>query len=158
MARLDPTIDELLQPSLSGGGPSRAPYSPRVGMLTAFFGGPFAGAALQAVNAWRMQRLRADAPWLAAALAGVLAGDWWLRGSGQLLALARWLEWHPADLRNLLLRFGALAVFAVASALHAPAQRSVDLMGRPRPNGWLPGIVLIVAGNALLIGWTLITR
>lgn len=158
MSRLDPAVDDLLQPSLSGSGPSRVPYSPRVGMLTAFFGGPFAVVVLQGINAWRMQRLSLDLPWLAAALAAVLAGDWWLRSSDRLFALAQWLEWHPADLRNLLLRFGALAIFSVAAALHAPAQRSVDLMGRQRPNGWIPGIALIVAGNALLIGWSVLTK
>jgi hypothetical protein len=142
---------ELLRPSLSGSDRlRRAPYSHQVVFLGAFFGGPFAAAGLLAVNAWRLDRLRRDA----AVLVVVAFAAFTFYASsrpggllhGGLQPLVQWLGPRTFVYAE---RLAALALFGIGAALHRREQRSADLFGLPRPNGWIGGIAAIAGGIAL---------
>lgn len=140
--------DDLLRPTLGGARLAKAPYSTTTMFLTAFFGGVFAAIAIVAVNAVRLERWRRDAVVLGLAAALYVAF---------LLALA-WTEWGAAFRAELtafagarglsyLSRALAIGVFGLGYVLHRTEQRSADLMGLERPNGWIAGIACIVGGG-----------
>lgn len=142
---------ELLRPSLSGSDRlRRAPYSHQVCFLGAFFGGPFAAAGLLAVNAWRLDRLRRDASVIVLAVFAAFTFYASSRPGGLLFGLLQPLvQWLGPRTFVYAERLAALALFGLAAALHRREQRSVDLFGLPRPNGWIGGIAAIVGGIAL---------
>jgi hypothetical protein len=70
-------------------------------------------------------------------------------GTGQA-ALAWSRDMLGARGGELLRRALALAFFAATALwLHRREHRMADLMGLQRPNGWVMGLLLIVAGNVL---------
>jgi hypothetical protein len=148
-------VDEaLLRPSLSGAGAGvRAPYGTQMGMLASFFGGPFSALAVVILNAWRLQRLRAEALPLAllAVLTIGLDLGLMLRPAG-VLAVAHWLDTTPAYAFHLLCRALSLAVFAAGLLMHRQHQRAADLLGLDRPRGLWVGLGLIAGGFALQEG------
>jgi hypothetical protein len=151
MERID---NDLLRPSLRGAAVLSAPYSTRVGMLTAFFGGPFAAVALQGINAHRLGRLGREAVLLAGLLLSILALDLWVRRTGALSeGLAGMLGTDERDARRILSRAIALGIFALGLFVHRQPQRTADLMGLPRPNGIGVGIGLIIGGTLASVVW-----
>lgn len=142
---------ELLRPSLSGSDRlRRAPYSHQVGFLGAFFGGPFAAAGLLAVNAWRLDRLRRDASVIVVTVFAAFTFYASIRSGGLLLeVLQPVVQWLGPRTVVYAERLAALALFGIGAALHRREQRSVDLFGLPRPNGWIGGIAAIAGGIAL---------
>lgn len=141
--------EDLLRPSLSQPADLVAtPYSTRAAFLISFIGGPIAALAIFAVNAWRLGRLRRDAgAWLLGAC--VYAG--WIAALVSSAPDAPWkaqlTELLGASPWGLILRLIALTVFGLASFCHRREQRSATLFGLVRPNPWIVGIGLVVAGR-----------
>jgi hypothetical protein len=139
--------DELLRPSLQDAAVPKAPYSVQTVLLTAFIGGPLAAIAITALNSARLRRLRDVIP-LSVALIAYLGlmlvlmdGEWGtdFRDSLTELAGARGMNYFQ--------RLIALALFGLGYLLHRREQRSADVMGLNRPNGYIGGIACI-AGSA----------
>lgn len=145
---------DLLQPSLQGPAAARAPYSQTAGFACAFFGGPPAALLMAGLNAWRLGRWPRDLRWLLPALLLWIGFETWLVRSEGGLQLIDWIaEWFGRGAPELIDRAFALACFAAtALLLHRREHRMADLMALPRPNGWVPGLLVIVAGNALSYG------
>lgn len=141
---------DLLQPSLaadSAAEPRAAPYSETTGLVTAFFGGPFAITTLVGINAARTGRLARDAVWLGAMV--VAYGVW--------LYLAYASPGAPAIQRfffdlvgngglPMAERLMALLFMAGGYLLHRSEQRTATLFALRRPNGIVMGACLVVAG------------
>jgi hypothetical protein len=149
---------DLLQPSLGGSARlAAAPYSLGTGMWSAFFGGPLAATALIGINAWRVGRLRRDAVWVVLLAMAYVAWTFFLHatpaGAEARSTLVSWLGSRGPAYCD---RFIALMSFAGGMLLHRSEQRSADLFGLKRPNGWIMGVALIVCGvvaGDLLIFW-----
>lgn len=142
---------DLLQPSLQRAAPGRAPYSQTCGFVCAFLGGPSSVLLLAGVNAFRLGRWPRDLAWLLPAFALWIGFEWSLvhTGAGQA-ALAWSRDMLGSRGGELLRRALALAFFAATALwLHRREHRMADLMGLQRPNGWVMGLLLIVAGNVL---------
>jgi hypothetical protein len=140
---------ELLQPSLDGASRlAAAPYSVQTGMWIAFFGGPMAAVAMIAINAWRVGRVRRDMVWVGLLAAAYVAWTFYIEatpsGAELRATLVGWLGSRGPAYCD---RFLALLVFLLGMLLHRSEQRSTDLFGLKRPNGWLMGVLLIVAGS-----------
>ena len=89
--------------------------------------------------------------WLLPAFALWIGFEWSLvhTGAGQA-ALAWSRDMLGSRGGELLRRALALAFFAATALwLHRREHRMADLMGLQRPNGWVMGLLLIVAGNVL---------
>jgi len=141
--------DELLRPSLKGQTSGRTPYSVQTMFLTSFFGGPFAAIAIIGTNSVRLKRSQDVVPlgFVFVTTVGFLAA----------LHLTAW----GADLRGYvtslvgpkalpyLSRVIGLVIFGIGYALHRSEQRNADFMELDRPNGWIGGIVCILAGIAV---------
>jgi lysylphosphatidylglycerol synthetase-like protein (DUF2156 family) len=149
---------ELLQPSLDRASRlSAAPYSLQTGIWSAFFGGPPAAIAMIGINAWRVGRWRRDLTWVALLVVAYVAWIFFMyatpAGAEWRATLAGWLGGRAMAYCE---RFLAFMVFLGGMLLHRSEQRSADLFGLKRPNGWLMGILLIVvgfvAGALLLLG------
>jgi len=139
--------EDLLSPSLAREAyVARAPYSTTAMLLVSFFGGAPAALAMFGLDTWRLGRMRRDAPWLAIAFAVTLGWAWarWHPGFGD--ALRGWLGFS-AD--AVLLRLLGLLIFGLALWRHRSEQRSTDLLGLARPNPWIVGIGLVIAGRLL---------
>lgn len=152
-----PLNPDLLRPSLSGTAPlALAPYTLQTSFFAAFFGGPFASALMLALNAHRLGRLQRDAVWalvIAVAFAAWLCFAYATPAGHQLqLTITGWVGGRSMALVERLL---ALLAFGVNAALHRREQRSADLFGLKRPNGWVAGIALIVIGYAATVGLTM---
>lgn len=150
---------DLLRPSLSEDGAAavrRAPYSLQVGFLSAFFGGPLAAAAMVALNAWRLERLRRDAAWLLA-VAVAAFGFYVVVQRSALFAegLQALSQWAGPRALVYVERLFALALFGIGALLYRREQRSADLFGLARPNGWIAGIALIAGG--MLAAWLVLS-
>lgn len=127
----EPSIHALLQPSLSGAAlVARAPYSKQMLFLSAFFGGPLAALLGFGLNVQRLQLWRRDG---------------WLLALTCLIGLALWpwaAGWSTVGTRLL-----ALCLLGVGVWRHQREHAGADLMAMKRPNGWGPGIALILVGN-----------
>ena len=153
-----PLNPDLLRPSLSDTGQvAAAPYTQQTSFFSAFFGGPFASAAMLLLNARRLGRLQRDVVW---ALVIAIAFAAWLVfvyttpvGHALQVKMAEWVGGRSMALAE---RLMALLAFAVSAALHRREQRSADLFGLKRPNGWVAGIALIVFGFAATVGLTMV--
>jgi len=153
-----PLNPDLLRPSLSDTGQvAAAPYTLQTSFFSAFFGGPFASAAMLLLNARRLGRLQRDVVW---ALVIAIAFAAWLvfayttpAGHALQVKMAEWVGGRSMALAE---RLMALLAFAVSAALHRREQRSADLFGLKRPNGWVAGIALIVFGFAATVGLTMV--
>lgn len=125
--------------------------------MTAFIGGPLAAAAMFAINAWRIGRLARDAVWIVLAVAAYLAWFAYVAPPGAAMAFkALVVPWLGDAANRILVRLGAMLICLGGMICHRREQRSVDLFGAKRPNGWIIGAALIVAGlaaNALLASW-----
>lgn len=145
---MHPNRPDLLRPSLTPDARiNSAPYSLQTGFLSAFFGGPMAAWGMSMLNAWRLGQLRRHAAWLTLmGLAGI-GLIWFLTASAAgaqwLTVAARWLGPNAGHYTE---RLGALLLFAAGGFLHRREQRSADLFGLQRPNGWIAGVALIVGG------------
>jgi hypothetical protein len=152
-----PLNPDLLRPSLSDTGQvAAAPYTLQTSFFSAFFGGPFASAAMLLLNARRLGRLQRDLGW---AMVIAIAFVAWLvyvyttpAGHALQVKLAEWVGGRSMALAE---RLMALLAFALNAALHRREQRSADLFGLKRPNGWIAGIALIVFGFAATVGLTM---
>lgn len=152
-----PSAPDLLQPSLSARTVRRPPYSLRAGFLASFFGGPAAALGMAALNAHRAGRLPRDLAWLLPALlAWLLFEAWWAATpSGQQFNEGLQAVLGASGPRYLERGLGLLG-FALAYVLHRSEQQAADMMGLERPNGWVAGVALVVAGYVvtwLLKGW-----
>jgi len=155
---MSPVREDLLRPSLSPSAmAARAPYSNQTAFVSAFIGGPFAAAAMFAINSWRIGRLARDAAWVVFALVAYLLWFVYIAPPGAALTFkALVTPWLGDSANRILLRLGALLICLAGMIRHRYEQRSTDLFGAKRPNGWAGGAGLIVAGwgaNALLAIW-----
>jgi hypothetical protein len=138
------TRDDLLQPTLGhGASPATSIYSARTGYVTAFIGGPIAGAAVALLNAHRLKRLRID--WPLGVVAVVLTVGpiwWWMRGGGE--------SWVVAHLGRGMERVGLRAIglgfFALVYARHRQYYRNMALFGLEPPSGWGVGTAAVIVG------------
>ena len=153
-----PLNPDLLRPSLSDTGQvAAAPYTLQTSFFSAFFGGPFASAAMLLLNARRLGRLPRDLVWALAIAIGFAAWLFFVHATpaGHDLQL-RMTEWVGGRSLALAERLMALVAFGISAALHRREQRSADLFGLKRPNGWIAGIALIVFGFAATVGLTMV--
>lgn len=139
---------DLLRPTVSEPAQvARAPYSLQTGFLSAFFGGPFAAALMLGVNAWRLKRLPRDAAWVVLIAVAFVAWVAFTSRTEPGLALqATLVELVGRNAMSIAARLLALLACIGAALLHRREQRSTDLFGLKRPNGWAVGIALIVIG------------
>lgn len=145
---LSPSVERLLQPSLSAqAAPVNAPFSATVQIMAAFFADVPGALVCQLVNIHRMRRWRQDGlPLLLLAVValGLFALPRLSVGAPLLMLLTDWfngtLMWT---------RFIALLTAGAGLWLHRRERRAADLMGLRAPHGLLPGIGIIVVGNAL---------
>lgn len=148
---MDFSRDELLRPSLGDTTIAKAPYSVQTAFLTSFFGGPLAAIAIVAINSVRLQRLLRDLAPLTIALTAysvfmlALAGTEW-----GMAFRATMKEFAGERAVSYLHRVIALVLFGLGYVLHRKEQRSADLMGLDRPNGWIAGLACIVGSFVLL--------
>lgn len=144
--------NQLLQPSLSRQAPGRAPYSTQALFIASFFGGPAAAIGFGTLNAARLSRLGRDAGWIAAAVLAYLGFEYAIAATaaGQAL-LARADFWLGRHAESVLARGLALLVFIGWLLRHRREQHAADLLGAPRPSGWLPGLGFIVAGIVVTV-------
>jgi len=151
-----PLNPDLLRPSLSD--PQQlasAPYTLQASFFSAFFGGPFAAALMLALNSYRLGRLRRDVGWVVLVAAAFFAWLVFIYTTAAGHALQQQMtDWVGGRSMALAERLMALLAFAASTALHRREQRSADLFGLKRPNGWVAGIALIVIGSAAAIGLT----
>lgn len=142
-----PALHELLQPSLSPARLQRAPYSSQTHFLSAFLGGPLAAGGLGLLSAHRLGRLGRDLPWLMALPVGWLALRWWLaqtpEGEAAAAALTSLAGRRAVGLVDTVI---ALAVFGLISLRHRREDAAANLMGLPRPDGRVAGLIAIVLG------------
>jgi hypothetical protein len=160
MARKQPTghdlmglsRDELLRPSLADTTIAKAPYSVQTAFLASFFGGPLAAVAIIAINSVRLRRLLRDLAPLAIAVMAYVAFMLALTGTEWGMAFRASLNGLIGERSvSYLNRLVALVLFGLGYALHRKEQRSADLMGLDRPNGWIAGFVCIAGGIVLLL-------
>lgn len=146
-----PIPHDLLQPSLQGQPAGRAPYSQSAVFACAFLGGPPAALMMAGLNAWRLGRLPRDLLWLLPALVVWIGIEAWLFRSDSGAMAFKWLAgWFAGGALNVVRTAIGLAYFAIAALLlHRREHRMADLMGLPRPNGWLVGLGVIVVGYLL---------
>jgi hypothetical protein len=151
--------DELLRPSLGDTDAMRAPYSVRTTFLTAFFGGPLAALAIIALNSVRLRRWLPDLPALGVVLVGFIGlvfaldrTDW----GGSLRAYLYGMAGERA--LTYLFRVIALGFFGLGYALHRKEQRSADLVGMARPNGWIAGIACAIGALVVQVAFTQFSR
>lgn len=142
--------DDLLRPTLNEYATARAPYSTTTTFVTSFLGGPIASIAIMALNSIQLERLRRDLP--------VLIG---LSIAYIILMLAVFLTSIGVEFRaglsellgerglSFFIRLIALALFGIGYALHRKEQRSADIMGLARPNGWIAGLACIAGATVL---------
>jgi hypothetical protein len=139
---MDPDSD-LLRPSLTAGrNPAAAIYSIRTGFLSAFFGGPIAGAAIALLNAYRLKRLTMDWPigLIAIAFSAILG---WFETHG---------GWHRLDASFgqgsdiYATRIINLMFFGIVYAFHRTYYKSMAVLAIESPNGLLVGIGAIILG------------
>lgn len=143
--------DELLRPSLSDTTIAKAPYSVQTTFLTSFFGGPLGAIAITAINSVRLQRLLRDLAPLALALIAYVAFMLALAGTEWGIAFRARLDGLVGERSvSYLHRLLGLVLFGLGYALHRKEQRSADLMGLDRPNGWIAGLACIGGSIALL--------
>jgi hypothetical protein len=149
-----PSPHDLLQPSLQGQAAARAPYSQAASFACAVFGGPPAALMMAGINAWRLGRWPRDLRWLLPALLLWMGFEAWLWRSGGGAMTLRWLAgWFAAGGAGVLRTGIGLACFAgTVLLLHRREHRMADLMGLRRPDAWLVGLSVIVAGVALSYG------
>lgn len=156
---MPPHLSELLQPSLSRTAPRRAPYAQQVHFLTAFFGGPLAAMAFNLLNSHRLERLRRDAPWLVAGLALALGLDAFLLLTEPGRAFVAAAEAVLGrNVLGLAVRVLALGLFVLGLVMHRREHQAADLMGVPRPSGWVLGIGLVLAGSLFESVWREVLR
>ncbi len=137
---------DLLRPSLNADqSPAAAIYSVRTGFLTAFFGGPIAGASIALINSYRLRRLAVDWPigLLAVAICGSIG---WLATHGGWPWLDTLLG-HGSI--SYVTRITNLAFFGVVYAFHRTYYRSMSVLGICAPSGLAVGIGAIVFGLAV---------
>lgn len=151
--------DELLRPSLGDADAARAPYSVRTTFLTAFFGGPLAALAIIALNSVRLRRWLPDLPVLGVVLVGFIAlvlaldrTDW----GGSFRAYLYGMAGQRA--LTYFFRLIALGFFGMGYALHRKEQRSADLVGMARPNGWIAGIACGIGGLVVQVAFAQFSR
>jgi hypothetical protein len=130
--------DELLHPSLQDATIPKAPYSVYTVFVTSAFGGPLAAIAITALNSYRLRLIRDVAP-LSLALITYLAFLAALTDPGW--GLTSWISY-----RNFHVLFPA-AVLAYGYLSHRLQQRSADVLGLKRPNGWIAGLPCALGGN-----------
>lgn len=155
---MSPVREDLLRPSLSPlATVVKAPFSNQAAFVSAFVGGPVAATAMFAINAWRIGRLGRDAAWVVLALAAYLAWFAYVARPGAALAFnALVTPWLGDAANRILLRLGAMLICLGGMVCHRREQRSTDLFGVKRPNGWLAGAGLIAVGwgaNILAASW-----
>jgi len=151
--------DELLRPSLGDAVAARAPYSVRTTFLTAFFGGPLAALAIIVLNSVRLRRWLPDLPVLGVVLAGFIAfvlALYWTEWGGGLRAYLQAIAGERA--LTYLFRLIALGFFGLGYALHRKEQRSADLIGMARPNGWIGGIACGIGGLIVQVTFAQMSR
>jgi hypothetical protein len=143
--------DELLRPSLTDTTIAKAPYSVQTAFLTSFFGGPLAAIAIVAINSVRLQRLLRDLAPLAITLIAYLAFMLAVAGTEWGMAFRASMDRFAGERSiSYLHRVIALVLFGLGYALHRREQRSADLMGLDRPNGWIAGLACIAGSFTLL--------
>jgi hypothetical protein len=151
-----PELHELLQPSLGTPPLQRAPYSSQTHFLAAFLGGPLAAFGLGVVNAQRLGRVGRDLPWLLALPVAWLGLRWWMartpEGASAAEALVALLGGRAVGLMDTAL---ALALFGMISLFHRREDNAASLMGLPRPDGRVAGVIAVVVGWGLKIALTM---
>jgi hypothetical protein len=148
--------DDLLTPSLGNAEMARAPYSERAVFLTAALGGPVPAIALIATNAYRLRRLRRDADSLVGLFLAVLLLIYWLRESETAAHIAALVAVDARRGTRFFIQGFGLVIAGAGHLLHRREQRNADLMGLPRPNPWLPGILYAVLSLPLLYLYSLL--
>jgi hypothetical protein len=123
--------------------------------VSAIFGGPVAAAVIALINSWRLRRLSKD--WVLAPLAVVLLYVmlWWEYQQGG----NEWLTGHlgssgPAALRSVV----SLLFFCGIYLLHYKSYRSMQLLGLKAPSGWVPGLIAVIIGAAVIYAFVAILR
>lgn len=144
---------DLLRPSLSSPRDMPAPiYSVRAAFLTSFFGGPIAAALITLLNARRLRRLARDWPLALAAVAVLIALRWSM--SRHVLAVLEPVLGQNTE--TFLMEVSGLGLFGIGYALHGPYHRSQSFLDLPTPNGFLAGILCILAAAVAQIGLLLL--
>jgi hypothetical protein len=149
----DSSRDELLQPVLRDTSSiSAAPYSVQALFLTAFFGGPLAAVAMLATNSYRLRRAYKDLPMLLLGAAIFLVSAWIIYRTGAGVVLRDWLTQTLGQRGiQLFFRLEALAIAGGGYLLHRQEQRTSDLLGLKRPNGWIGGLASLALGIVLQV-------
>jgi hypothetical protein len=109
-----------------------APYSNTMSFLSAFFGGPLAALVAFGLNVHRLRRWSSDGLVLVAVSLVTLA----------LWALSAKFPWD----REVPMRALALLLALAGLWRHRIEQRTAELMGIEKPNGFWVGLGLVVAG------------
>ena len=141
--------EHLLTPSLSATTRPVKLYSVQSSFLVAFFGGPAAILLYCGLNSWRLRRT-ADIP-VHLASAGVVAGFVYA------------LLFHPAlfdgvyevlgnDTVRAVRTLLSLAICGVFYALHQKQHRSAAFFADKPPSPWIPALLCIAAGYAIMLG------
>jgi hypothetical protein len=145
--------DDLLQPVLGDtSSTSAAPYSVKTVFLTAFFGGPLAAVAILATNSYRLRRIYRDLPMLLLGVALFLISGWIIYRTSAGMVIRDWLT-QTLGQRGIQysFRLEALVIAAGGYLMHRQEQRTSDLLGLKRPNGWIGGLACLALGIVLQI-------
>lgn len=149
---MNPSLDALLQPSLSSARPATTIYSTKATFWTSFFGGPFAALMIGGLNARHMGRLGKDAlPLVGLTLASMLA----------LVGIEIWSIDAEASTRRYAARGIGCVVWGALYLLHRPVYRAAEYATAAHRSGWVAGISVVliaslVHGLMLLVVRTLV--
>jgi len=111
------------------------------------------------LNSVRLRRWLPDLPVLGVVLAGFIAfvlALYWTEWGGGLRAYLQAIAGERA--LTYLFRLIALGFFGLGYALHRKEQRSADLIGMARPNGWIGGIACGIGGLIVQVAFAQMSR
>jgi hypothetical protein len=145
--------EDLLRPTLSDYRKPPALYGSTGFFVAAFFGGPVGAGIYAAANSWRLGRLWRDLPVIVALAAGAFLLLIVFNRIGFLDQLDVYLENSKGDSMPMLVRAMGIACFGAIYLMHRGYFRAARVSGANSLQGWVPGIVALVAGYASSIAF-----
>jgi hypothetical protein len=145
--------EDLLRPTLSDYRKPPSLYNSTGFFLSAFFGGPLGAGLYALANSFRLERLPRDAPVITCIVAAAYLGMIQLHDLGALDQLTDYLGGSRSGSLGIMLRGFGIACFGAIYFLHRGFFRAARVSGMKARQGWLPGIVAVLAGMAANIAF-----
>jgi hypothetical protein len=145
--------DDLLRPTLSDYRKPPSLYNSTGFFVSAFFGGPVGAGIYAAANSWRLGRLWRDLPIIVALVAGAFLALIELDRMGVLAGLADYLGYSKSGSIPLFIRAMGIVCFGALYLMHRVYFRAARVSGAKSLQGWVPGILALIAGYTASIAF-----